>query len=543
MNKTTTLLLFAFITLLAQSSEMYILQIASSASEKDLDTYKERFSKYKLMTQESGKYIVLYALELSKNDMDDIKKSVPDAVIKLKYKEKEKKQVEEKKQEQEIERKKVPQKQLAVETKPAQTSMTESLDMNDFQKARLLYSQKNYAGALKIFESFKNTPIDPKRLDFYVGRCNYEMQNYEQAMSAYERVLMEDPENLRVRLELAQTLLKLNLLKDAKKEYLYVLEKKEVPQSVKDNINIQLSFIEGKTKKDFVNITAIFGIGYDSNIDNGTDTQEYSVYVPQLNTNIPIRSARQIATLTYEAGAVVSHVRKVNDNFFIKNSATLYMQRYQNYAEKDMQIFSVNTTPTYTKDKNLYSLGLGLDHVWYGNVNFLNNYSLTPKYSYSISSTLLYDIYLKYARKAFYAPNQDKDSDTYELSNKISYINKEYGLFSGELVLGDEKKVKGVRTDVSKKYYAIKALHTYKFSEKLLLNTNINYESNKYQLEDVNFLNKRDDRKMLYSIGLMNISSKKLTLNLNAQYIKNSANQEPFDYDKYVIKSSLYYNF
>ena len=431
---------------------------------------------------------------------------------------------------------------LISNTKEAKSNVATSLYMNDFQKARLLYSQKNYVTALKLFEGFQNSPLEPKRLDFYIGRCSYETQNYEKALSAYERILMEDPENLRVRLELAQTLLQLNLLKDAKKEYLYVLEK-EVPENVKKNINKQLSLIESKTKKHFINVTAILGIGYDSNIENGTDTQEYSVYVPQLNTNVPISSAKQIGAVTYEAGAVLNHIYKLNDNFFIRNSGTLYMQRYQNHLDKDLQVFSVNTSPTYTKDKNMYSLALSYDHVWYGHENFLNNYALTPKYSRSISKNLLYDIYAKYAKKIFYKVNENKDSKIYELSNKISYINKEYGFLSGEIVLGNEERVRGTRTDVSKKYYYLKTFHTYKFTEKLLLNTNINYERYLYKLEDVNFLKKRDDKKMFYSLGLTNIRSKNLTLNLSAQYINNESNHEPFLYDKYIIKSSLYYNF
>ncbi|MEA1917188.1 MAG: tetratricopeptide repeat protein, partial [Campylobacterota bacterium] len=407
---------------------------------------------------------------------------------------------------------------------------------------RLLYSQKDYSGALKIFNEFENSSIDPKRVDFYKGRCNYETKNYEQALAAYERVLMKEPDNLRVRLELAQTYLKLNLPNEAKKEYNYVLEQ-EIPSNVRNNIEIQLAAIEQSTKRNFINVTAIFGIGYDSNIENGTDAGQYSVFVPQLNSNTPIKSQRQIGTMTYEVGAVLNHIYKVNSNFFVKNGGTLYMQRFQNHNDKDMQIFSVNTTPTYTKDKNMYSVGLFLDHVWYGHVNYLNNYAVMPKYSRSLSETLLYDVYGRYAKKAFYEANQDRDSNTFEFSNKLSYVNKDFGFFAGQIILGNEIKTRGQRTDVSRRYYNLRAFNTYNFTTNLLLNTNINYENYYYQLQDVNFLNKRHDQKMLYSVGLMSVATKSLTLNLNAQYIRNLSNQTPFDYDKYIVKSSLYYSF
>jgi len=413
---------------------------------------------------------------------------------------------------------------------------------NDLQRAIFLYKNKQFAQALELFNRISKNMDDTKNIDFYLGRSNYETKNYEMALAAYERVLINDPTNLRIRLEVAQTYLKMGLLPDAKKEFESVLLTPDLPIVVKENIQQQLDFIEGKTKKHFVNVMAIFGMGYDSNINTQNDAK--SIYVPTLDGNIDLTTGVNGAVTT-EIGTVINHLYKVNESFYFQNSATIFAMRYNSYMENNIGVVSLSTTPTKIDNKSMYALTLGVDHVWYGGVNYLNSYNLIPQFSYAFEKNLLYDVNFKYSLKEFYDPNESNDASVYEFSNKISYINETFGMFRGELLLGKEiKDEKSLGNDtLSKKYYTINLSNTYSIDAKNALNTTLGQTQSRYINQDALFLEKREDTKYTIGTAITHSYSKNITLNLGVQFTDNISNVEIYDYDKYTVKSYLYYNF
>ncbi len=419
---------------------------------------------------------------------------------------------------------------------------TQNISQTIIKKAMQSYQNKNYKIALEEFLKIKSFS-DSAKVDYYIGRSYYELGDYEQALAAYERVAINEPNNKRVILETAQTYFMLGMYEEARTRFDIILADPTVPEIVKSNILARLNSIDSKTKKHFTNFGLLLGYGFDTNINNTTGIGSYSVYIPQLGTNLNLTPEEEKDSTFQEIGTIFNHIYKHTENITLKNSVTFYTQSYTEENSKDLSLISLSTTPIYTVDKTNYMLTFGFDHIWYGDDAYLNNYYIAPKISHLIKDNLIYEGSVKVTKKDFFEPNSDKNGVSYELSNKIMQQDNRYGIIGLEAILGTEKRTKDTRTDVAKDHLSIKLNHTYKLYSNLSLNSNISYSDIKYKYTDINFLSKRDDEIYSFGVGLSYEYSKQTILGLSYNYTNQNSNHEPFDYDKQVVKTSLYYNF
>ncbi|NOQ32386.1 MAG: tetratricopeptide repeat protein [Helicobacteraceae bacterium] len=415
--------------------------------------------------------------------------------------------------------------------------------LDKFKEAQQLFKAKRYKEAYTKFETLDEGLVDANRVDFYLGRSAYELGEYEDALAAYDRILFDKPDNLRVKLEIAQTMLRLKNYKSARKIFTNILEEK-IPDKVRSKVKNLLARIDNATRKNFFGAMAFYGISYDSNIDNGTNPGEYNIFIPSLGQNTPINPANKKGSMTHEAGVILNHVYKDSEEFRLDNSMTLYSQKYPEYKEKDLDLVSLSLAPSYLNAKSQYQLSFYYDHVWYGGVSYLNNAAVVPKFTTAIDKFLTYSSYFRYANKTFIAPtNKDKNANAFEFTNSLNIRLKDKPTLNIKAMLGKELKLQGVRTDVDKKYYSLVLATSYQFMKDLSANAEFYSLYSTYDDRDVNFQTRRYDKLLRYTFGGNYVYNKNITFTTNVQFMKQVSNQNPFDYDKYVIKTYLYYRF
>lgn len=424
-----------------------------------------------------------------------------------------------------------------------------------YDKALQLYNDKKYKEAQEIFKELiliNNT----KRINFYLGRTSYELGNYEQALDYFQNVLKEDPNNLRVKLEIAQSYAKLGKKKEAKVEFEYLLTQK-IPANIKEYITKALKALETDKKYTLTN-TLIVGFGYDDNIESTTNSSGYSIYVPSLNTNLPITSNKKISSGSYEMGLVSNYVRKIDEEFILDTNFVAFSQNYfsNSLHSKEVQVVSLSIAPVFLTKSFKTSIKFGYDHIWYGHQSYLDNYTLAPELNYKINENYLYTSTLSHTRKAYIQTSnkygdptatgindKEKDSRVYEWKNKLSHYTKTTGLSKLELALGKESDLDDVRYDVDKRYAALELGNIYPMTDKINLSSALNFTKTKYDTYDRNFLKYRSDDTYRLSLGLSYVLKKSLTLNSAYTHTKQSSNFEPYDYDKNIVKVNLYYTF
>ncbi|MFA9373858.1 MAG: surface lipoprotein assembly modifier [Poseidonibacter sp.] len=412
------------------------------------------------------------------------------------------------------------------------------LKNNNYENSLLAYKNKDFLSAYNGFKEYLQNNDFSKEVTFMFARSAFEIGKYDDALISYKRILNIQENNLRVKLELAQTYFKLKEYDKSETIFKEVLSN-EIPKQVRENIELSLASLKTKNKKSFIKSTFIFGLGYDSNINNNSDINKFTISSGTFPFNNQ-QDSDEIINLALS----LNHTYVLNKSLFMENKFLAYTQHYTTFSEKDIDLIALGSALSYQKNNNKFSLGLDFNHINLDSKSYLNNFSLTPTLQTIINKKLMYEGYFKISKKDFtQSLYQAKDSKVYELSNKFIFSSQNYGTSSISFLLGTEKKDKGLRTDVDQNFANIKLDNKYPLNKTMLLTNLIEVSKNLYKQKDVDFLTKRKDRSYTISSGIIKSINKNLALGLSANYTDTNSNQKIYEYDKYSLRTNLYYSF
>lgn len=415
-----------------------------------------------------------------------------------------------------------------------------TISQKDYSEALNSFKQKDYEKSYELFSKLFEQDFSNTLVNFYLGRSAYELQKYEFATSVYDRILINEPNNTRVRLELAQTYLQMKLYTQALKEFELVLEDK-MPVQVRKRVEANVAFLKAKEKRHFFDITAVLGIIYDSNVNSASTTFDINEFLGLPEDTLPNNTQKEGATI-FQVVAPISYKYKVDENFILNSSLVPLMMKYNNYKDKDLHALSLNISPTFYEKDYKYSFGFLYDLVYLAHEKYQSNYYIKPEITKVFSTNLLYNAYVKLG-KVNYSKERLRDANHYEFSNNLKYASENFGVFDFGFSFGKELRAYDTRTDVSNAFYSISLENSYELINKYTINPSISYKRSKYIEEDVNFLSKREDKRYNYSLNLQKSLTKSLAFSLGASFIDVNSNQELYDYDKYLLKANLFYSF
>jgi|GEM_PF-1220160 len=405
----------------------------------------------------------------------------------------------------------------------------------DYYSKALISFQKNSFNEsyLNLSKYLQNNKLN-KNLAFILGRSAYEIGKFEEALVAYDFVLKEEPNNIRVKLEVAQTYFQMQRYDDAKVIFEEVLLKENIPSQVRKNIELTLATLNTKNKRNFLKTTLVFGFGYDSNIEN------YS------SDYLDLSSTNKKTDMTTEYILSLNHMYKMTDSIGFDNKFVGYSQKYNDYTNNNIDLVILGSAISYYLNNYKLSLGFDYNHVWLNNNHYLNNYALIPSLQYKVNKELDYIISFKTLKKDFKQTEYNyKDSIFYEIENTLNYSSEKYGINIFSTSLGTENKSEGEHYNIDNKFVSLKYDNRYPLTKELMLTNSIEYYKDLYDLENTIFNNtRRTDDKITLNTGVIKSIDKNLSLGANLNYIDNNSNQDLFyTYDKYSLKTNIYYSF
>jgi tetratricopeptide (TPR) repeat protein len=414
-----------------------------------------------------------------------------------------------------------------------------------YDQALKLFKEKKYKDAYEIFYSLSKSDLGNQDLNFYLGRAAYEQGEYDLAISYYDRILFLEPNNSRVKLEVAQSYLMLKNYVQAIKEFQNVLIDTKIPQNVRTNVQSKLDFINNTMQKHFFSGALIFDLSYDSNVDNSSAAGDYTIYVPQLSSDLTLSNSSDTKSDYYaDTIAVLNHVYKYKENMTLNNNMVLFAQDYDTKKDSNIQVLSLSTNPTYYLNQDKYSSGLGLDYVRLNDKDYLKTFNFTLSNSHIFTQMVLNDITFKISKKLYdQSSDKTKDSMVYELKNTYKHKTNDYGLFTLNTSYNKEIAIETTRTDVTKETFDINVQNSLPLPLEYTLNTTIGSKKVIYKDKDVNFLNRRTDKTHSFALGFTKPITKNLILGLTGTIQNTLSNQEPYEYNKQIIKSTLIYTF
>lgn len=411
------------------------------------------------------------------------------------------------------------------------------------QKGIEYFKNSDYLAAIEEFSKI-NDYKESASVDFYLARSYYELGKFEKALILFERVSINDPENKRVKLEIAQTYLMLESYEIAKVSFLEILEEPALPETVKENIESRLKFIEEKTKKHAFSTSLMFGMGQDDNI-NSIST-EYLKINPD--------SSQKVKSSFYETALLFNHIYSFNENVSLINGLVFYRQDFTKDQSKQLDVISLNMAPIYKYGDISYGLIFGFDNILYGDNPYLNNYSLTPKISYMIDQTMMYETSIKLLDKKYANDsNENENSLVLEYQNKFTFLTEDFGIFDFGLTFGRENPADKVNKTpyVSKEYGTFSIMNNYKIDEQFSINSSFSYNNIHYKDEVSelvkSYLNlpeeKRVDNVYNFTLGIGYLYSKDLNFIMSYNFVNQDSNYITYDYDKNTLKTTVIYAF
>ena len=414
--------------------------------------------------------------------------------------------------------------------------------VTSYDQALKLFKEKNYQEAYNLFSSLSKNDLENQYLNFYLGRSAYEIGNYEYALSIYERILFSEPNNSKVRLELAQTYIKLKLYEEALVEFESSLENK-LSVELRKKVDSKIKYLKAIKETHFLSTAFQVGLEYDSNVNSTSQIDSFSIYSPGLNDNVNINNDnKQNSATIFKFVAPISYKYKIDDDFMINSTLIPLFMKYNNFKEKDLHLVSLDVSPTIYKKDYSYALGFQYDLIYLGHEKYQDNYYFKPKYTRMFGSNLLNSTILKIG-KINYSSKKQRSSNHYSLTNNLKYASQDMGVFDFKFQVGKELKLYDERTDVSRKFYSLGVSNSYNIYSDAILKTSIDYKKTDYLDTDVNYQSEKEYKKYSYSLNLRKPIVKDISANFGGKIIDNKSNQSYYEYDKYIINAKVTYSF
>jgi TolA-binding protein len=407
---------------------------------------------------------------------------------------------------------------------------------NKYDVALSFFNNKNYEVSYEIFSALFKNDLENKKINFYLARSAFELKKYDEAYSAYERILIKYPNEIRVQLEIARIYFIQKRYKNAKKIFLKI-KKEKLPINVKNNIDYYLKMINNKLEKNSLNGFYMFGVGYDSNINNRANSDNF--YIPKLSL-IFNNTTKDKSSLNIYSALFLNHKYKFSDSTNIKNDFLIYAKKIIEDNTKNIAYLSYNPSIIKTYDNLATVYSVLADFLRYNNRYYMTSYSIMPKLIYKYSKTAQLSFEYKYNNKINKIDlNSDKDFNTNSIGIKlVNILNSKYKL-SSLLNIKKERKVRGNLTNIDNDSFLYSMNLNYKYNKKLSLNTNITFENKKYK--DINnlYLIKQINHEYKYNINSIYSLSNSWINKIDISHIKVESNIDSNTYKKNTLSISF----
>ena len=501
---------------------------------------------FKANLRQSGEYYILVVEPIkSKTILKQVMKQLKPRFYKAfanNYKKPSKSRIA-KKSTKPIKKEKLALKQKTKLPVPVQKKKVQSVAViKDYNLAKKLFDSKEYEKSYALLhELFLNDLSDPN-INFYLGQSAYKLGKYEEALSAYERILIVNEKAYRAKLEMALCYQQLNLPKEAKRILLEV--RQDVPQSVQVNIDANLAAIEDKRKKHSFGGAAILGLNYDSNI--------YGVTVDDV-----LSDKISNYTLNNEASAGWAHQEVIAANYSYAKSETvkyktdfvLFNKNIFDYSDMDLNL--VQMTPgvsiMYNKKLNV-EYALFLNKVWIASNPLMMNTGAFTKLKYIYSSAFVFDLSLKYQSQQNSAPSANRDNNTYNLELGSQHF------YTKELSFGAKAKFDFVRekksgeagdlNEVAYNLFEITLNSNYKYSPKIMFTPKLKVYQKDYTDPSISPINgqelyKRSDNEYQILLSGTYVYSPKTLFTLEYVHSMHTSNYVDNEFNKDTLAANV----
>ncbi|MBU1657809.1 outer membrane beta-barrel protein [bacterium] len=408
----------------------------------------------------------------------------------------------------------------------------------DIQQVQSLYDSGDYKKAVEEAKKSKNEYSNPQ-LHFLWAKSAEALGNSNEAMSAYERVILLDGDNVEAKIALVK------IYKDTNRDELALQMNKSLQNyQLTPNQRTSLELLQD-TNIYSLKASASLSLGYDTNINVNPGSGALDDYY------ITTGSIGELSTALSRFIANISYVNELEEKggWYLRGDLKAYYQN--NIDESFYNIFSgtIEAGIGYSQSDYSVYMPLSYDRVHYLEQDLSQQIRFSPRVNISFSNNIILHLNAKYTKRIFFPELFKSRDDTalaggfgiyYLFDKNFVFFNAGYENFSAD------KDTPGVKF-VNKDFLTASAGVNYNLSAWLIGRADYRLRYGSYE-DDISTLfvvnnSKRSDTYHQIELKLSHYFAENFELYISETYAKNNSNYVPAEYDKNVVMLGLGLNY
>jgi hypothetical protein len=383
----------------------------------------------------------------------------------------------------------------------------------------------------------------PRGFDLWCGVAAVDLGRAGEGVLAIERYVLQFPDDVRARLELARAYFHAGDDVRAREEFENVA-KEGPPPDVQAGIDRYLAALEAREgryrtrKSAYVEI----GGGYDSNANAGVSQADIGLPVlgPVTVDQIGVRTASAFGWLA--AAGRIDH--PFAPGWSVNGSAYANGTFYSDASEFNLTQFGAALSATRTSGGNLYSLSYAHGEIQLDGSRYRWTDGVGFEWRRQISAQSSFALIPQYARLSYSGDNSARNADLYALSAAYRHVwlRPWHPVLNAIAFYGDEHNVEN-RDDLGRHLFGGAADVTVSPSPFWALNAGIGYVESRYQASIPLIAVERRDRNVTLNLSALYLIDSRWSLRAEYQYAHNASNLELFEYARHVGAVKLRYDF
>ncbi|MEA3523622.1 MAG: hypothetical protein U9R50_11710 [Campylobacterota bacterium] len=387
-----------------------------------------------------------------------------------------------------------------------------------------LYDKQEYHEVIKVAKNNYSLYSNPN-LHLLWAKSAEALGDDISAMSAYERVLMINPNHTDAQVALVYLYKKLNR-ESLSQELRATLLTQELSPSTRAALAVAYDDFSQK-----LSVSAKISLGHDSNIgansNDGITTQEYD---------------DAIETLFTRASVQANYIHYLSTQWFWQGDAQLYAQNNNDADFYNLYNGSAALGLGYKDDAFTLFFPLSYGRMYYFEHDFLQQYGVYPYLNITLTPSIILNFNFKYLQRRFIKPEYQIQNDDvlgtsagvfWYFDQGFTYIKGGYDTYSAQentpLYFTDKQVLHsdiGVSTFIDR--YIFRADYHFEYS---------NFDDTFESQTDAN--KKRTDTYHRIDLKTGLVFYDQWSLNLEYAYTNNDSQYKYASYDKHVMMTSL----
>ncbi len=397
----------------------------------------------------------------------------------------------------------------------------------DVADLQTLYDQEKYEKVITKAQKSTSKYGDPK-LHLLWAKSAEALGEDEMAMSAYERVLMLDPDDTEVRVHLVK------FYADSDRDEL-------ADEMSKSTENYQLTPAQRTSIKTLsgddperLKASASIEMGYDSNINVSPGDLD----LPHLG--------KEIDTMFTQFNGSLSYTYELDEKsgWYLRSDADIFYQNNADASYYNLFAISANIGLGYSNDLYDAFIPVSYGYIHYLDRDLLESVSVDPRINFALPKSFIGNINARYTQRSYLAEADKNRDDTvtgiglglYWLFEKnFAYISTNYDSY-------DAKYSDSLRfTDKETTRVAMGI--NYNVEEWFIARFDYRYRYAKYDDIIQSGGDKRSDDYHQAEFKVSRMLTDTMEASLLYRYSKNNSNYELAEYDKDIVMLGIKYNF